>query len=238
MNSGAIEERARKRLIEFWEFQGKPDVAAFFPVDVQALIRTMGWECEAKDLVAIDRSTLESNVLGLCTIDERGRHLVEVATKEVVVGGTWSDPSVQRWTWAHEAGHIVLSHVESGKLVSGKKVYECRRMRSAVHRKEPIHRSPEEMTADIFARALLMPERAVRDRFTQSFGRDRVWATRSTYVELLRVSPPNGNDICADNLADELVTHPDSSGKSICDFFGVSKRAARRRLTELRLVLS
>jgi hypothetical protein len=233
MNSVAIEELARKRLKEFWESKGKPNVAAFFPVDAQALIKTiLGWECEAKDLVAIDL-TPGVNVLGRCSISKNGRHLVEVATKELLISGTWSDPSVQRWTWAHEAGHIVLSHIDPRK-----NVYECRRVRSAIPRKEQRYRVPEEMTAEVFARALLMPEKAVRDRFKQSFKTDRVWATQSAYAELLGVRPPVGAEIHPENLAEELVTHRDGSGESMCDFFGVSRSAARRRLTELCLVFS
>jgi Zn-dependent peptidase ImmA (M78 family) len=231
MNSGAIEDLARKRLIDFWESRGKPDVVAFFPVDAQALIRTvLGWECEAKDMVAVSPGF---NVLGRCSIGKNGRQLVEVATQEIVIGGTWSDEAVQRWTWAHEAGHIVLSHIDPEK-----KVYECRRVRSAIRPREQRCRGPEEMTADVFARALLMPEKAVRDRFKQSFQREQVWATRSAYVELLQVTPPNGTEINAESLAEELATRRDGSGVSMCDFFGVSKAAARRRLTELRLVFS
>lgn len=209
---------------------GKPDADAFFPVDAQALIKTVfGWECEAKDMVAID-PTPGAHVLGRCSIDKNGRYLVEVATKE---SGTWSDLSVQRWTWAHEAGHIALSHIDPQK-----NVYECRRVRSAIRPKEQRFRGPEEMTADVFARALLMPERAVRDRFKRSFGTEHVWATRSAYAQLLRLTPPNGTEISTETLAEELATHRDGSGLSMCDFFGVSKSTARRRLTELRLVFS
>lgn len=233
MNSGEIEDLARRRLIEFWESKGKPNVAAFFPVDAQALIRiVLGWECEAKDLVAIDL-TPGLNVFGRCSINKNGRQLVEVATKEFLINGAWNDPSVQRWTWAHEAGHIALSHIDPQK-----NIYECRRVRSAIPRKEQRFRTPEEMTADTFARALLMPEKAVRDRFKQSFETEGVWATRSAYSELLKVNPPASTEVCAENLAEELVMHQDYSGESICSFFGVSRSVAKRRLTELRLVFS
>lgn len=232
MNSGNIEELAHQKLIEFWQSRGKPDVATFFPVDAQLLIKSiLGWKCEAKDLLAIALLRPGWNLLGRCSIDEKGGHLVEVATKEILLDGTWSDPSVQRFTWAHEAGHIVLSHIDPKK-----KIFECRRTRSALQPKEKRYRSPEEFTADVFARALLMPERMVRDRFKQSFGTDRVWTTRSAYVELLKMNPSYGTEVCPENLAEELATYRDGNGKSICDFFGVSKTTARRRLTELSIV--
>jgi Zn-dependent peptidase ImmA (M78 family) len=231
MNSGAIEKLAHKHLIDFWETKGKPDVAAFFPVDAQGLIKAvLGWECEAKDMVAIDL-TPGFNVLGRCSVDKNGRHLVEVATKEMLMSGSWSDPCVQRFTWAHEAGHIALSHIDPQK-----NIYECRRVRSAIKRKEQRYKVPEEMMADIFARALLMPEKAVRDRFKQSFAVERVWATRSAYAEHLKVSPSFDAEISAENLAEGLVTHRNGSGESICQFFGVSRSAAKRRLTELGIV--
>ena len=233
-----IESEAHEVLTRFWEAIGKPEVARFFPVDSRQLIKSvMGWDCEAKDLVAIDARPGFS-VLGRCMVYEDGRRLVEVATLEVGSRGMWSSPAVQRWTWAHEAGHIALKHISRSGTVDhdARVVHECRRARSVIGTREPT-RNREEVAAHVFAGALLMPEKAFRGQFRERFGNDEVWANRAAYSDLLSSDAPPDGPSAAD-LAKQLATQRGESGESLCDFFGVSREAGGRRLVELGLVFS
>ena len=236
MTHAEIEVKARALLRRFWEAKGNPPASEFFPLDTRAFIQeVLGWRCEAKDMVAVDLIGY-CNVLGRCVAAGEGPGLVEVATMEVSANGAWSNPSVQRWTWAHEAGHIVLGHVGTGAGQS----FECRRARPGVRIKGLQFRTREELTADVFARALLMPEKAVRQRFKELFGLDRVWAVRSAYSDLLGPSAAATLEEPSDeDLAQRLVVRcPGASSASLCDFFGVSRDAAKRRLLELHLVFA
>jgi hypothetical protein len=68
--------------------------------------------------------------------------------------------------------------------------YQCRRVRSVLSLDGTIGR--DETRTNIFARALLMPERAVKDQFKDHFGVSEIWASRPAYLDLLRTSPPRG----------------------------------------------
>ncbi|UXA71222.1 ImmA/IrrE family metallo-endopeptidase [Xanthomonas prunicola] len=139
------------------------------------------------------------------------------------------EPSVARFTAAHEIGHAVLHPHLSG-----------------LHRDRPlkgtkIGRNPVEREADAFATIFLMPERLVCEEFGWRFlgpfvlneqtsvalmGRP-LWEAEEFFPTLRHVSR-------------HLASAANFNGRnfnSLADFFGVSNEAMAIRLEELKLVV-
>jgi hypothetical protein len=108
-------------------------------------------------------------------------------------------------------------------------------MRSASNRREGIEFSAIEREAEVFARELLMPERAVRRQFRLLFGVEQLRAGSALAAKYIPAARGGrSQDLRA--LASQIAGWSNSEQLSIASFFGVSVRSMSSRLIGLSLV--
>lgn len=185
----------------------------------------------------IDYRLLRSKSLGQSTYDS-GRFetagLINTKQKYVAISEKFSLEQ-QRFTLAHEIGHLVLGH----KITSG----------DQIHRDRPISKSsrliltdPMERQANKFASQLLMPEKMVRDLFVEIFGTERFVLNEDTVFGLGNIK--NTTEFNAKfkepyhiaRFISSLNTYNGRSFTSFKDLFQVSIETMAIRLIELDLV--
>ena len=200
--------------------QDRLEPEQFFPVDIQLLLGLSGWTVTSVSMVG-HTSSLEE--LGAKSIRAENTIMVSTALQE----------DAKRYTLAHELAHVVL-HDQIPDCYAGNRP-RMLSMLDASKRKRWMQYSDIEMEAEAFARELLMPERAVRRHFRKVFGVDR-FRISSHYAQEYAPRAHKTQPVDPRAVADETARRSTSSAASMVEFFGVSPRAMRRRLVELRLV--
>lgn len=231
------EERARDILLEFYRHLKRdsgvgPNASEFFPVAVERIAKeVLGWQIE---VVTGDVGTSFA----------RGGELIgpqhgeaDFTRKIITVTLRTGGEARKRFSVAHELGHVVLHSQASQKVLSRTRLVSSRPGigTRAVNSPVPLEQRLER-EANIFATALLMPEKAIRDNFRELFGVGRLSIDSEQAFALSSGSgrtPRKTLGKTAEMLARERV-HPDQP--SLADFFGVSAEAMAVRMCELRLV--
>lgn len=193
----------------------------FFPVDPQLLIELLGWTVQKVSMVGHTSSGEE--FIAKCNKAEEKIVLLDRLSKEV-----------ERYTLAHELAHVLL-HADIPDCNAGTILTRPLSMLSASEKKVRGTYSKIEREAEVFARELLMPERAVRHHFQLLFGCDQLRASS----DLGRKFAPQANKEYPVDLraaATEIATWSAPLVFSLVNFFGVSQRAMRGRLIGLYLV--
>jgi uncharacterized protein DUF955 len=213
-----IKDEVRRVLLRLYENRKNqlgdvPSAANFYPVQPELVVKELQWEID--EVAQIGFTGYCKSVKASCVHSKRK---ISVAIDAIANLGQ------RHFTIAHEIGHVVLhkpplmftdlNSAERPSLLIGPDEHGFR-MR--------------EREADIFAAELLMPEKAVRWRFQEMFGRaslsPRSAGTRSGDAQQ-----------CALDLATREASKDGSRGKSLMDFFSVSRAAMAARLIELDLV--
>jgi len=133
---------------------------------------------------------------------------------------------------AHELGHVLLHGEESVEVLGRTRLLSSRRIeRRAASSPVPLEQRLER-EANVFATALLMPDKAVRNRFIEVFGVDRLLIGS----ERLPASSQRARRTMMEAAKDLAGKQGKDSERSMADFFGVSIEAMATRLCELRLV--
>lgn len=204
------------------------DLDQFYPVDVKRAASLLGWQVQEVHTVTL--TTHGRRAQGHCFHD---RKVIEIATYE-------TDPIQQRWTLAHELGHAVL-HARSAACVGGM----LSRPRHSSRRGTAEQPTPEywtlEREADVFARELLTPERAVKEVFLRFFDCARIRfgspIARNRFEEARQTPPSMWSPDGAHELANALLRlKRPPRGNTIAEYFSISRTAMRIRLLELGLV--
>lgn len=121
---------ASKALNQHWD--------GFLPVDPVRIARQMGIAVFAEPELA------EVGASGDCYFDSKG--------KPVIRFNPFEPETRQRFTIAHELGHILMGHIQPGQ----------RAHRDPLRRYDDYYERPMERQANDFAAQLLMPESVVR----------------------------------------------------------------------------
>lgn len=152
--------------------------------------------------------------------------LIDRGAKQVKVSMQFPEPAYQRFTLAHELGHVVL-HPDGG----------------GIHRDRPLNgermsREPDEREADLFATYFLMPAKLVREAFLRRFGTtqfvltdDTAFALARTISDVIREKNPSLRHLSRTLAGAE--NYNSHSFKSLADHFNVSVGAMAIRLEEL-----
>lgn len=192
----------------------------FFPVEPQRLIELQGWTISSVAMVG--HTTTGEEVAAKCDANE----------KKITILCTLS-PEAARYTLAHELGHVLM-HGDIPNCDGGRRP-RVLSMLGASKRNNAVQYSETEREAEIFARELLMPERALRRQFRALFGADELRAGAAS----TRRFAPNADSSANNDLrafARDLAKYDHGSGRSLCEFFGVSASAIASRLIGLQLV--
>jgi Zn-dependent peptidase ImmA (M78 family) len=163
---------------------------------------------------------------------ERGAEIlgkVDPAHKIVYLDNKTRDDR-QRYTLAHEIGHIVL-HADRGCDM----MFRPQDPRAILRPTRPtipdstVARTERE--ANTFAAELLMPEKTVLHEFERRFKTPRMWVQSKDAFQIAGLMSPSAKD-----TAQKLALHSSASAIPLKDFFGVSSPAMERRILELGLV--
>lgn len=198
----------------------KVDPEQFFPVEPRGLLDSIGWTVEQVAMVGFTSTGEE--ILAKCI----------KANKTILVLGTLAD-DVKRYTVAHELGHVLL-HTDIPDC-NGGSLPRVQSMRAAAKKDRRDDFPAIEREAEIFARELLMPERAVRRHFAKLFGVDQLRAASPTTAKYL---PQRQSKRVKDvrEVAQEIARWTGPSGTSLAHFFGVSAKSMSSRLVGFSLV--
>ncbi len=198
-----------------------PTWETFYPVDLDRLVLLLGF--------TVDRVESVGYVDGLKPVE------AQTNFKDGIIGLGVKDQTPGRinFTLAHEIGHIFLHRgLEAPTLL---RVRSTRR--KGVFQSAFTRRCDAE--ADRFSSELLMPRRAVRRCFYRLFGCSEMLVGSHTANDIIgtneMLSPRRKLDKTF--LAEALSKHASDKKRSLVDFFGVSVKAMRHRLLELRLVV-
>lgn len=221
--------RARARELLVRRFEKMKDVAEeapsaedFFPVPLEEIVGQIGWRLEEVGALA-SVGALCRTVEGECDYTD---HTIRVAVDE-------ADERRRRFTLAHEIGHAVLHEGLGDKR---QRISSRRRVHSPG---EVAAFTRSEREANVFATELLMPERAVRERFRKVLGRDKVTVSQALKIvgSKSNVDRSRRNNYAeAAGVAKEVASYLGEEG-SLRDFFEVSVDAMASRIMELRLII-
>ena len=199
-----------------------PPLEEVFPVDLHGIVRAiLNWDVEYVDGVGYTPD--HKPRIGCCNHTERK---ISIDAK--------THPQVQRYTLAHEIGHAMLHPIAPicGAPISDAPVVQLRSREPEVWKTE--------REAEVFAKELLMPEKAVRRQFRIVVGCDRIHAASSKWRQIVGhpIAPNEGISAKAERLArfQPEVSSGDTRLKSLVDCFGVSARSMAIRMLELGLV--
>lgn len=196
------------------------DPEEFFPVDTRLLVDLVEWTLQEVTMVGHT---------------SWGEPLIarSIRAKTVIMLLSSLSEESKRYTLAHELGHVLL-HTEIPDCNAGH-LPRVLSMLSASDRKRKVQYSDIEKEAEIFARELLMPERAVRRHFRKLFGVDQLHAS-SGVARKFAPHAQQDRSVKLRATAKEFAKWSNSSGLSLAEFFGVSPRAMSNRLIGLYLV--
>jgi hypothetical protein len=201
----------------------RPTLESFYPVDLDALVRLLGWKVNR-----VDGAGYVGNEV---VVDARA----DFEKNEIMLGvSSAAEPGRVRFTLAHEIGHVMLHGNREPKEM--KRVHS---VRPSAGPRQPYPRSCE-TEANRFASSLLMPEKTVHQQFRNLFGCDEIVVGSERARSLLagRTGRRFGSGSGAQEFAKVLATlSPPGNSRSLVDFFGVSPSAAAIRLIELRKLL-
>jgi hypothetical protein len=201
--------------------QQRVEPEQFFPVEPRVLLREIGWTLDQVDMVGHTSSGEE--ILAKCI----------KAEKRILVLGSLLD-DVKRFTIAHELGHVRL-HTDIPEC-NGGSLPRVQSMRSAAKKDRRDDFPVIEREAEVFARELLMPEKAVRHHFLKLFGLAQLRAASSASARFAPRAHKNRTKNVRD-VAQEISKWASPSARSIADFFGVSPKSMSSRLLGLSLVI-
>jgi len=196
----------------------------FFPVDVRLLVKLSGWSVDEVGMVGYTPSN--EQILAKCVKAEKRIVLLANQPKER-----------KRYTLAHELGHILLhTAIPECNGGSSKALYRVVSTLPSSRSRPQDEYSRIEREAEVYAREILMPERAVKRHFAKAIGKPHIRAASAvaiTFAPLAhRASPVDPRA-----AADEIATYSASHGVlSLATFFGVSVSSMAIRLNELSLV--
>jgi Zn-dependent peptidase ImmA (M78 family) len=192
----------------------------FFPVEPRRLIELAGWTISS--VATVGYTTAGEPLAAKCTGDEKTIWILRTLS-----------PEAARYTLAHELGHVLM-HTEIPDCDAGRRP-RVLSMLGASKRKNSLQYSETEREAEIFARELLMPERAVRRHFRELFALDQLRAGSALVSSFANL--PRSSEMDLRLVARELSQFDRrSSMHSLCKFFGVSTAAIASRLVGLHLV--
>jgi Zn-dependent peptidase ImmA (M78 family) len=200
--------------------QTRVEPEQFFPVDTKRIIQILGWSLEQVSMVG--HSASGEPLLAKCVTAEKKIMLLNTLTEEV-----------KRFTLAHEIGHVVL-HTDIPEC-NGGNLPRMLSMLSAAKRKRGVEYSNIEREAEVYARELVMPQKAVRLHFRKLFGVDQFRAG-SGFAAKFAPRPNQQHSVNFRSVAEEGTKWRNSSVPSLTEFFGVSARALAGRLIGLNLV--
>jgi Zn-dependent peptidase ImmA (M78 family) len=220
-----IAKSARSLQLEIWNSRaslwplGQPKPIAMCEPRIAA--RVCGWEYELTDQMAL----AETKGYSTAGVLNRDRKTIRI--------NTTFPYGVQRFTGAHEIGHLAL-HPNLGSGV--------------IHRDRPVcsasqqQRSQFEVQADYFAACFLIPERLLVKAFNLRFGTKLPLPKTEAVLLSLRIfdqapffAAPRGNLIFA-NAVSNSTTFNGRKFASLKSEFNVSGAAMAIRLKELDLV--
>jgi hypothetical protein len=219
----AIASEVRRFQYEIWQRAGRthntiPTLLQLFRPDHAAEVHGYEYEVTAGPIgtYGVGRDTYQ--VAGMVDV---GRCIIKIA-------GDLSY-EVQRFTGAHELGHIVLHPGMS-----------LHRDRPLIGETAPLDKRERE--ANYFAACLLAPERLVRQAFKQRFGMDLLHLddrvafalAGNRMQDLLRA--PTGSLEFSRAIAAAQTFGPGRHFKSLANEFGMSTTAMAIRIQELGLV--
>lgn len=197
-----------------------PTLNEFYPVNVADLIHLQGWEAKVVQSAGVARDLAQADLAGQAV----GR------TKTIYVTRDETNPGRERFTLAHELGHVLLHDA----LCRGDSLERATAARD-ISRPRP--RPLAEREANRFATELLLPPKAVRQRFEETFGTPPLARMNSRGKELLmKAEIPSRVSVTATKLAELAAVQRDPGKPSLAEFFGVSRATMAIRLLELGLV--
>jgi len=211
----ALQRRLWRERNQLWE--GVPPTNPLEVLDIRKALGLAGYELVFESGLGHDPRT-RIEVAGLIDRD----------AKVVKASLQFPESSYQRFTLAHELGHVVLHPDEGG-----------------IHRDRPLDgvtrsREPGELEADRFATFFLMPAKLLKECFRQRFGADcfvltddTAFALSRTASDTVREKNPTRRHLARTLAAAE--TYNARSFKSLAHLFGVSVGAMAIRLEELDL---
>jgi Zn-dependent peptidase ImmA (M78 family) len=199
------------------ELGGAPGYEQFYPIDLEKVLKIMGWTVDRVEMVGHSNS------------DDPIDAQVDFRKKALTIGVHEGMPRGRiNFSIAHEIGHILL-HGEKGVGV----LLRTRSVPVREKRSTRSHRHPIEIEADRFAAEILMPSKAVKVQFQQRFECSAI-VMGSRVAEQISKSPMLDRKSLAFSIAG---FQPSRDQSSLADFFGVSRAAMGNRLIELRCVL-
>lgn len=216
-----IEAIARRLHLALWD--QRPPLAPVNPlelVDPAMALERLGFDVSFDD-ASLGQVEVDGEILGVAGVLDRDNSLVRVSPRFSAV---W-----QRFTVAHELGHVLL-HAGSG-----------------LHRDRPLGGSasrsaaPDEVEADRFAAAFLMPAKQVRAEFKRRFHTDDFVLDKQARFGLGEASSDlsRRRHSTRSDLARRLARATHFHGAhfpSLAEHFQVSERPMAIRLEELELV--
>lgn len=227
MDYERIESEARRLQREVYSrrellFSTPPPLRLLFQPDVAA--RVLGLEYEYRESIGGASGKRDGETAGLL---DRRRGVIVVSTRFA-----WEE---QRFTGAHECGHVVL-HEWAGERYA-------HRDRPTMNGLTDQARLPAEREADYFGACYLAPRRLVAEEFAKRFGSPPL-VLDETLVFHLRLDPKAERRLLTSapgslDLAVELARCERLDGRSFPSLareFGMSRSAMAIRLRELGLV--
>lgn len=202
-----IEEIAREVQVTLWERRDE-HATAVDVLDPSKALRLLGFE------------VLEDPLLGDVGVNVGVAGLLDRDQSRVSISPRFP-AELQRFTLAHELGHVVL-HQGTG-------LHRDRALRGSLVASPS---NPEETEANIFAAAFLMPAKLVRAEFVKRFGTERFVLDDATAFAL-------GDSSSSTLLPRRLARAEHFGGEhfvSLARHFRVSESAMAIRLAELELI--
>lgn len=228
---GTPSQRARDVLRQLYRLIERqnghpPALGEFFPVPVETVVtKVLGWHLELVDIVG---AQFDNN--GEFVGPNHGES--DPAAQRILVSMRQRGEAEKRFTIAHEIGHAVL---HAHKVTPANRTRSVRPVeRRAAMSPQPLQQRLER-EADVFAAALLMPEKAVRTQFKQLFGVDRVLAQSMEIANGEGTLRPARHTL-RDHATELAKRRVSAETKSLAEFFGVSIAAMAIRICELRLI--
>lgn len=221
-----IRDTAHEQLIALHELlkeeEGKSlEAHEFFPVSVDRLVAdVLGWSLERVHGLGPASSIIDDS-FARCDFTNKVMYL-DVDTSR--------GPAQERFTIAHEIGHVVLhSHFEK----TPDRVRPRRPREGQGAERQPV----PEREANTFAAELLMPPVSVEAHFERVFGRPKLSVRDEFLVSLVpHVAGVRPEKMSLKKVAEELAVHKTASEHSLVELFGVSRATMGRRILELSLV--
>ncbi len=187
----------------------------FFPVNPKLILKEiLQWDVQAVAMVGHEPTGEE--MIAKCIKEER----------RILLRSGLSD-AVARYTLAHELAHVRLHSANHPRSIT---------MLDTSQRDRAVTPSDIEREAEVFARELLMPAKAVRLHFMRLFGISKMRAASdiaARFAPHAHEERPVDVRVTAREIAE---CHGSRATPSLVEFFGVSTKSMASRLMGLYLV--